>query len=398
MISRTRVALFSTLLNIMITLCKGLLAFVSGSSALIAETIHSLSDLIGSLVVLTGMRISGYKSKEFPLGLYKVENFVALFSSIIIFFAGYEIAKKALDFQKETDISRFPLSIGGMILLMIVISVFMKYEQKMAERFNSPALKADAFHWRVDIASAFVVLLGLFGSWIGYFYADRIAAIIIVIFIAKSGWNIMTDSMKSLLDASVGHTTIDKIRQVISKYPEVSEIKSVIARNAGSFIFTHIELRLSLKSLREAHQLSERLESEIKNNISWVERVFIHYEPIIKENIIYAIPLEDTKGKLSDHYGEAPFISLIKTRRKGSEIIERDIVENPFINLEKGKGIKLSEFLVEKGIDVLILREMFHGDGPKYVFSNADIEFRLTDKTELKDIIDDIQSKKEGVY
>ena len=397
MVNSTKIALFSTLLNTIITLFKGLLAYLSGSSALIAETVHSMSDLVGSLVVLTGIRISRYKSKEFPLGLYKVENFVALFSSIIIFFAGYEIAKKAFNFRKEITTTHFPLSASGLLLLIIIIYLFMRYEEKMALKFNSPALKADAFHWKTDIYSASIVFFSLLVSWRGYFYIDNLATIIIVAFIVKSGWNILSDSMKSLLDASVDHKTIDRIRQVTNKHPQVSKIKSIIARNAGSYIFTHIDLSLALRSLREAHHISEKLEKEIKKNVSWVERVFVHYEPIIKEFIIYAVPLENKEGKLSKHYGEAPFISLLKIRKKDKKIIEENIIKNPYTSLKKGKGIKLSEFLVKEDIDVLFIKEMFHGDGPKYVFSNADVEFRLTEKAELREIVDNILSDENNI-
>ena len=393
--NRTKTALLSTLVNIVITLVKGLLAFLSNSSALFAETVHSLSDLVGSLVVLTGMHISRHKSREFPLGLYKVENFVALISSMVIFFAGYEIVKKALDFRSEEMMTQLPLSIGLLFVLMTGIFIFMRFEEKMALRFNSPALKADALHWRTDLYSALIVIIGLFGAWRGYLYADKVAAVIIVLFIAKSGWRILLDSIKSLLDASVDHKTIDQIRKVVTRHPEVKEIKAIIARNAGSYIFAHIDLRLDLKSFKEAHELTEKLESEIKKDISWVERVFIHYEPVVKEYLLYAVPLESENGTISDHYGEAPYIGLVRMRKKDGEIIRKEIMKNPFLEVEKGKGIKVSELLVEKGVNVLFIKEMFHGDGPKYVFSDSDVEVRLTGKKELIDIIEDIKSDEE---
>ena len=90
-----RGALYSILLNLTIMLGKGFLAFLSGSTALIAETIHSASDLVASFATFIGIRISHLKGKAFPFGLYKVENFVALISAGFIFFGGAKLQRRA---------------------------------------------------------------------------------------------------------------------------------------------------------------------------------------------------------------------------------------------------------------------------------------------------------------
>ena len=91
----SRIALYSTVLNFIVTGLKGVLAYLSGSSALLADTIHGFSDTFASLLVLVGIWLSKKKAESFPWGLYKVENFVALFSAGLIFFAAYEIAHSA---------------------------------------------------------------------------------------------------------------------------------------------------------------------------------------------------------------------------------------------------------------------------------------------------------------
>ena len=94
------IAFYSTLLNIFVAGTKGVLAWLSGSSALLADTIHGFSDTFASLLVLVGMWLSKRKSEAFPWGLYKVENFVALVSAGPIFFAGYEIVHHAFKAEK----------------------------------------------------------------------------------------------------------------------------------------------------------------------------------------------------------------------------------------------------------------------------------------------------------
>jgi len=91
-----KVAAYSTMLNLFLTLAKGGLAIFSGSAAILAETIHSLTDVIGSLAVWTGIVISRKKSPAFPWGLYKVENLAALVSAFFILLMAYELGKSML--------------------------------------------------------------------------------------------------------------------------------------------------------------------------------------------------------------------------------------------------------------------------------------------------------------
>ena len=85
----SKVAFYSTLLNTLVAAMKGILAYLSGSSALLADMVHGLSDTLASLLVLAGIWLSKRKSEDFPWGLYKVENLVALVSALFIFFAGW---------------------------------------------------------------------------------------------------------------------------------------------------------------------------------------------------------------------------------------------------------------------------------------------------------------------
>ena len=87
-----KIGIYSVALNLLLVGIKGLLSFLSGSVALLADAIHSSSDVISSATVLVGIKISKRKSRNFPYGLYKVENFVSLLSSLFIFFVGYRVA------------------------------------------------------------------------------------------------------------------------------------------------------------------------------------------------------------------------------------------------------------------------------------------------------------------
>jgi len=380
------IAFFSTLLNIFVAGTKGGLAWLSGSSALLADTIHGFSDTFASLLVLVGIWLSKRKSEAFPWGLYKVENFVALVSAGLIFFAGYEIVRHVFKAEKTLILGHLYSALFGLSAIIMAIAIFSRFEAKKARAFNSPSLLADASHWYSDIASTTLVLLALLGSRLGYLIFDRIAAFIMVGFIAKVGWDILKDSMKTLLDASVDPITLDRIRNVIGRFSQVREIKSIQARNSGRFVFVRTNLAFDIKKFAQAHQLSEEIERSILKEIPQVDQVTIHYEPVKKDFLIYAIPVEEDKHKISDHFGDAPYFYLLQISTERPIVQEEKILRNPYLKEEKGKGIKVSEWLIQNGVDTVYTRKTFDGKGPSYVFSNAEVDVIITEDKTMEEI------------
>jgi cation diffusion facilitator family transporter len=382
----SKIALFSTLLNILVAGTKGALAWLSGSSALLADTIHGFSDTFASVLVLVGIWLSKRKSEDFPWGLYKVENFVALVSAGLIFFAGYEIVHYVFEGGNALILRHFYPSFFGLLAIILAIGIFSRFEARKAKGFNSPSLMADASHWYSDIASTALVLLALFGSRVGYLILDRLAALIMVGFIAKVGWDILKDSMKTLLDASVDPNTLYQIRDAILRFPQVKEIKSLQARNSGRFVFVRTELVFGTKKFSQAHQLSEEIEKGILKKIPQVDKVTIHYEPAIKDFSIYAIPVKEDKNIISDHFGDAPYFYLIRMRTEDQNIEEEKILRNPYRDEEKGKGIKVSEWLLQNGVDTVYTKKTFDGRGPSYVFSDAEADVVVTEAKTIEEI------------
>jgi cation diffusion facilitator family transporter len=382
----SRIAFFSTVLNIVIAGTKGVLAWISGSSALLADTIHGFSDTFASLLVLMGIWLSKKKSKAFPWGLYKVENFVALVSAGLIFFAGYEIVCYVFKGEKIPILTHFSYPLFGLLAIIVAIAIFSRFEGRRAKDLHSPSLLADASHWYSDMASTILVLLALLGSKIGYPLMDRIAALIMVGFIGKVGWDILKDSMRTLLDASVDPNTLHQIRDVIPHFPQVKEIKSLQARNSGRFVFVRAELVFSIKKFSQAHLLSGEIERAILKKIPQVDKVTIHYEPLKKNFSIYAIPVEEDKNTLSDHFGEAPYFYLIRIRTEDQTIQEEKVLQNPYLTEEKAKGIKVSEWLIKNGVDTVYTKKAFEGKGPSYVFSDAEVDVIVTEAKTVYEI------------
>jgi hypothetical protein len=107
--------------------------------------------------------------------------------------------------------------------------------------------------------------------------------------------------------------------------------------------------------LDKAHLIADKIENQIKQELSNIDHVLIHYEPMQKEEMLYAIPLTEKKNKISSHFGEAPWFMFV-TFKTGEKVAKQaEVMVNPFISEEKGKGILAAEFLIKKGIDVMIV-------------------------------------------
>lgn len=381
------IAFRSTLLYVGVSVTKGVLAWLSGSSALLADTIHAFSDVLASILVIIGIWLSGKKATAFPWGLYKIENFVALISAGFIFFAGYEILRHAFISEQAPVIAHLSISMLSLLVVIVIIIFFARYEAKRAKVLNSPSLRADATHWYSDIASTAIVIIALLGAKAGYPFIDRVAALIMVGFIANVGWNILKDSMKTLLDASVDPDTLNRIRDTIQRFSQVKKIKSIQARNSGRFVFVRAEIVFDVKKFTQAHRLSEEIEKALLKEIPHVDKVTIHYEPVEKDFLIYAIPVEKDKHTLSEHLGGSPYFYLIRVSAGTHVIIQEEkILPNPYLNEEKGKGIKVSEWLLENGVDAVCTTKAFDGKGPFFVLSSAEVHVVVTEAKTIEQI------------
>ena len=377
----SRIAWASIAINIALSLLNLAIAAASGSLAVAAEMIHNLVDLVASVAVLAGVKISERESRDFPYGLYKVENVVAVGVAILIFFTAYEIAQEALRGQDG------PATVNGWMLAGVALSAiiplaFSQYEMRIGREINSPSLMADAQEYRAHVFSSGVVFLALVGQMVG-FPLDRYAALVIVVLIAKTGWELLVDGMRVLLDASLDAETLDQVRAIIQADPAVTEMRSLAGRNAGRYRFLEADVALRVDDLEKAHAVSHRIEEAIRAQVPHVERVRIHYEPKVRTHLRYAVPLADPAGTVSQHFGEAPFFALATVRTADGQVERQEVLTNPHTAVDKAKGIRVGEWLVGLKTDIVLLREDVHGKGPAYVFADAGVETQLTRATTL---------------
>jgi cation diffusion facilitator family transporter len=381
---------YSIMVNIALGLINLVIARASGSLAVEAEMVHNLVDLLTAVAVLIGLRLSTRKSKDFPYGLYKLENVVAVGLAVMIFFTAYEIARDAF-FEPTRLATVDPWMLGGVVVATAIPLVFSHFELRAGQAANSPSLIADAKEYRAHVFTTGIVFAALLAQRFNL-PLDRVAALVIVVAIAKTGWELLSDGMRVLLDASLDADTVLEIRDIITAEPTVAELKWATGRNAGRFRFVEAEVALRVRELEQAEAATRRIEERIREAVPYVDRVLIHAEPMERTHLRYAVPLNDTAGTLSEHFGEAPYFALVTVRLADGTIEEQQVVTNPHQAVERAKGIQVAEWLVAQKADVVLLKESLRGKGPVYVFGDAGVEMRETEATTLEEVLAEVRS------
>jgi len=377
---------YSIAINVILAIINLVIALASGSLAVEAELVHNLVDFLTAVGVLIGLKLSTRKSKDFPYGLYKLENVITVVLAVMIFVTAYEIARDAL-FTPARQATVNPWMLAGVVVATIIPLVFSHFELRAGRAANSPALIADAREYRTHVFTTGVVFAALLAQWFN-FPLDRIAALLIVVAIGKTGWDLLSDGMRVLLDASLDPETLLQIREIIADEPTVAELKWVTGRNAGRFRFVEAEVSLRVHDLEKAEVATQRVEARILEAVSYVERVLIHAEPMERTHLRYAVPLADPGGTISQHFGEAPYFALVTVRLADGSVEAQQVIANPYREEEKAKGIRVAEWLVTQKADVVLLKEDLQGKGPVYVFGDAGVEMQGTGAVTLTEAVE----------
>jgi len=386
-----RVAWISLAVNAGLVVVKLFLSGITGSLALEADAVHSFLDVLASIALLVGIWLSSRRSREFPYGLYKVENIVSVVIALLVFLTAWEIAMEALTGEGIV------LPFGGWVLFAVAALVAVPYwlgtyEVRVGTAYHSPSLIADGKQHRVDVLSTSVVFFALLARYVGL-PVDHLAALVIAVFIVYAGWGILKDSMRTLLDASIDHETRDAIRSAILADPMVIGIKDLTGRNSGRYIFVEASLVMKQTDLAEAALVSERIQARIREQIPNVERAVIHAEAGKRSHLRYAVPLGDLEGAISPHFGEAPYFSLLDFSLKDGRLERKEVIANPAMGLEKQKGLRAAELLLQQKPDVVISQQPLTGKSPEYVFESARIMVRRTDAKRLADLEREIEGE-----
>ena len=280
------IALLGLLLNIGMAGGKLVAGILGRSSALVADAVESIGDIVGSGFVWIGMRYAAKPADEdHPYGHGKAESLAALGVSLLLFGSAATIAWGAL---KEMAQSDGPMEKPAWFTLWVVVGVIAAKEtmyqvaRRAAKKANSTAALADAWHHRADAITSLFTLAGVSIALLGpqsFAIADKIAALVSAAVICITAANLARAPLAELTD-SAPPELLEKVRQVALKVPGVCDVEQVLARKSGTQYLMDMHLHVPGNlSVREAHDLSGKVKSAIREALPEVRNVLIHVEP-----------------------------------------------------------------------------------------------------------------------
>jgi len=272
---KEKVAVISILANIVLAGGKIIVGVFSGSSAILAEGIHSFMDIFSSAIGYIGIKISKKPSdQKHPYGHYKFEVMAGFFITLILLGTGVGIIYEAYQKFLNPSFIKIPvLAFGVMIFSALINEIMARLKIHFGKKENSMALLSDGFHSRVDVFTSLTVFAGLFLTkhWI---YTDSVLAFLIGLYIIKQSFSLGKEAVDSLLDVSAGEEIEEKIR-TISKRENI-EISSLKTQKKGSAVTANLEIKLpnNLK-VEEATKISNDLREKLMNEIESLRYVAI---------------------------------------------------------------------------------------------------------------------------
>jgi len=262
---------------------------VANSGAMVSDAIHSASDVVSTLIVIAGIKMSERASdKGHQYGHDRMECIASVLLSVVLFATGVMLGYGALVKIFSGDYESLAMP-GSLALWAAVLSIVVKeglyhYTMHTAKAINSTALKADAWHHRSDSLSSVGSFIGIFGAMLGFKVLDPVAGFVICLFILKAAVDIFRQSMDQMVDKSCDDVTVMNIRNIVLSVKGVERLDLLKTRMFGSKIYVDVEFGADGDmSLYEAHKIAERVHKKIEDEMPEVKHCMVHVNPMDDE-------------------------------------------------------------------------------------------------------------------
>ena len=273
----------SVVVNIFLSIGQILIGIFSKSQGLVADGIHTLSDLVADFIVLVANRHSQKAPDDaHPYGYLRFENAASFILGLILFIVGigmlWTATHKILHPEQIPKVHSMALWVA--ITALICTELLFRYMLAIAKKVKSSLLIANAWHARSDAASSFVVALGILGNLAGYPILDPIAALIVGLMIAKMGFEFSWTGLHDLMDKSANEDEIAAIKATLLKKDGILGLHQLRTRKMGDMIIVDVHLEVSgEQSVKEGHRIAVEARNEVLKNHNVID-VVTHIDPI----------------------------------------------------------------------------------------------------------------------
>ena len=288
-----KVTLLGSIVNFLLLVFKFLAGFLGHSSAMIADAVHSLSDFVTDIIVFVFVCISGKPQDEgHDYGHGKFETLATAIIGVVLLFVGIGIflnsSRSIIDVCRGAELE----SPGILALVAAFVSIVLKeilyqYTVYKGKRLASKVVIANAWHHRSDAFSSIGTLVGIGGAiFLGpaWRILDPIAALVVSLFIMKVSYDLVKPCIDELLEKSLPKEVEDRIIEIILSHPGAVSPHNLRTRHIGNSIAIEVHIRMnSSMTLKDAHDITKRIETSLKNEFGQGTHIGIHMEPMAAE-------------------------------------------------------------------------------------------------------------------
>lgn len=278
-----RVTLTAAFTNLTLATAQVAGGLLTQSQALIADGMHTLSDLLSDgVVLLAGRHANVEPDSEHPYGHGRIETLATVVVGLLLVGVGIGIAFDAGQrlFEPERLLNPEPLALAFAVLAIVLKEGLYRYTIRVARRIRSRLLRANAWHHRSDVVSSLVVLAGVGGAVAGLPYLDAVAAVLVAALIAHMGGRLIRDSARELIDTGLGEDKLAHIRRTILGVPGVKGLHMLRTRQMAGTVLADVHIQVPSRiSISEGHQISERVRLAVTGAFRDVSDVTVHIDP-----------------------------------------------------------------------------------------------------------------------
>ncbi len=266
--------------NVLLALLKLIVGVVYSSIALISDGIHSLSDVVTSVIGYAGIRISSKPpDRSHPFGHSRFEPLVAFLIGEALLIVAYEIGRDSVSrLLRGEAIEVNSLMLGVTVLSLFTKELMFRYSLHVGKKLDSQILIADAYHHRSDALSSLAVLVGLGAQRLGFEYGDAMAGLVVALSLVKVSFEIILKNLGYLTGQAPPFEVCEEIKNRALSVPNVLGVHDLRAHYVGNKL--HVELHIEVPpelTLKEAHDASEEVKKRIEE-LPDVEVAFVHVD------------------------------------------------------------------------------------------------------------------------
>ena len=278
-----RITIIGALVNTALAIAKVVGGLLGNSQALIADGIHSFSDLAtDGLVLISAKHGSKDADEDHPYGHGRIETVATVALGVLLILVGLGIMYDAFERLGQATAAASP---AAFVLIIAAISVLSKealyhYTARLAKALRSNLLHANAWHHRTDSISSFIVIVGVGGAMTAWPTLDAIAAMVVAIMVIRIGWNLGYSSIQELVDTALHPDRLEKIKQTIEDTNGVQELHMLRTRRMGGNALVDVHILVDSKlTVSEGHLIGEKVRENLLGSIDEVTDVTVHIDP-----------------------------------------------------------------------------------------------------------------------